>query len=224
MQFNTKFFGVKKSAIVKKHETKCREILTQVARMESAQDQIVERLRNIPVLETPDVLRSASPQDYIKRDVEYHIENIYIRIVMIFDRCYLLVNDEYKLGAVSKDCNYELLKKKIKNEEVFKILEDWGNKIKSWQYRNFLTHEGHHIDLHTEEVFEKNFKLDFGLMGMWASDHPNYEPQNELRKKQQKENWEKAVLTINQGIKGVMEKIDDFLTEFFNELDKRIEQ
>ena len=190
MQFNVKFFSGRKSAIVKKHKVRCWEILWQVVRIESAQDQIRKLRENITISDKPDILGDEE-EFVIKRDIEYHIENVYIRIVMIFDRCYLLVNDEFELGANSSGCNYRFLKERIKSEEIFKILEDWGNKIKQWDYRNFLMHEGRHIDPRLEEAFEKNFQLDFDIMGMYLSNDSEFCKQNKVRKKMKKENWKK---------------------------------
>ena len=142
---------------------------------------------------------------------------------MIFDRCYLLVNDEYALGTRSKDCDYKFLEKKIKNEKIFKILEYWGNKIKQWKYRNFLIHEGRHINSRLEEAFEKNFELDFDIMGMYLSNHSEFCKQNEVRKKMKKENWEKAISENIKIVNETMKNVDNFLVDFFSELNKRVE-
>lgn len=96
-------------------------------------------------------------------EIQYHIENFYVRPIKIKDQILLFTNQLIDLKLQNQKCNYKNIYKAIKNKivnenfhdsngiKILQLIKDLQNKFKKVEnYRNFITHRGEYIneDLH----------------------------------------------------------------------------
>lgn len=95
------------------------------------------------------------------KEIQYHIENFYIRVTKVKDQILLLINHIFELNLKNMDCTYDkvskAIEKRVKNKTGDKIyvqemllslfIQDYKDKFKNVDnYRNFVAHRGEYSD------------------------------------------------------------------------------
>lgn len=127
-----------KSLIPQYHNARWMAIVHQVHRIE-------ESIRQLQAL------KDANPSYAIDAKLQaiYHIENAYLRIAAIRDRCYWLVSEIYKIPPSKKngDIDRNSIDNAIKDEPCAAGLNKWNEVFKDDnKIRTYLAHEGSYHD------------------------------------------------------------------------------
>lgn len=81
--------------------------------------------------------------------IKYHLENFNLRMFIILDITYLLLNCLFKIGKTNKECNYKsiILNSNVSDTPIKQLIDQYKAKIDSQKIlRNNFIHEGYSYD------------------------------------------------------------------------------
>ncbi len=165
--------------------------------------------------------RKSSSHELINRHdyIVYSIENVYMRITSVFDRCLRLSNLVFDIGIPDKECRESTIIQnvKIKNTTVARTLKDLNRFVSSFrQVRNELAHSKCFSDRSLNEMQGFYYLIDAGepemkkFQRVFKVEADNYvkEKKRELLEKVQQleQHVESYFVAISQRVTGLIEQ------------------